>query len=102
MSLQLKTVCFAWHVHCCQSRLKLSILGAYYNFCLISRQLCGFASFVKMVSLYENGVFWLECANVSKLVENSLYQLLLVTVRQFEENFAFPQDLLTGVQILQN
>jgi len=39
----------------------------------------------KMVSLFENGVFWLECANVSKRVEN----------------FAFSQDLLKGVQILQ-
>ena len=27
---------------------------------------------VKMVSLFENSVFSLECANVSKLVENSL------------------------------
>ena len=47
MSLHLKTVCFAWHVHCCQSRLKLSILGAFHNFCLISRQLCVFSSFRK-------------------------------------------------------
>ena len=46
--------------------------------------------------------FWLQCVNVSKLVENSLYQLLLVTVGQFEENFVFSQDLLKGVQILQN
>jgi len=49
-----------------------------------------------MVSPFENGVVWLECANVSKRVENSLYQLL-----QFEENFAFSQDLLKGVQIFQ-
>ena len=40
---------------------------------------------VKMVFLYKNGVFSLECSNVSKLVENSLYKLLFVTVKQFEE-----------------